>query len=86
MPEFFPYRDGELYAEAVPVARIAEAVGTPFYLYSAGSLTARYGAIAEAFALISEKTLTSDVPSRDVTTSANPSSLASPTATETWPA
>ncbi len=50
MPDFFPYRDGELYAEAVPVARIAEAVGTPFYLYSAGALTARFSAFAEAFA------------------------------------
>ena len=42
MPDFFPYRDGELYAEAVPVARIAAAVGTPFYLYSAAALTACY--------------------------------------------
>ena len=50
MPDFFPYRDGELYAEAVPVARIAEAVGTPFYLYSAGALAARYRRFAEAFA------------------------------------
>ena len=50
MADFFSYRDGELYAEAVPVARIAEAVGTPFYLYSAGSLTARYRGFAEAFA------------------------------------
>jgi diaminopimelate decarboxylase len=50
VPDFFPYRDGELYAEAVPVGRIAEAVGTPFYLYSAGALTARYHAFAEAFA------------------------------------
>jgi diaminopimelate decarboxylase len=50
VPDFFPYRDGELYAEAVPVARIAAAVGTPFYLYSAGALAARYRAFAEAFA------------------------------------
>jgi diaminopimelate decarboxylase len=50
VPDFFPYRDGELHAEAVPVARIAAAVGTPFYLYSAASLTARYRALAEAFA------------------------------------
>jgi diaminopimelate decarboxylase len=49
VPDFFPYRDGELYAEAVPVARIAEAVGTPFYLYSAGALSARYRTFAEAF-------------------------------------
>ncbi len=50
MPDFFPYRDGELHAEAVPVARIAEAVGTPFYLYSAASFTAQYRALAEALA------------------------------------
>jgi diaminopimelate decarboxylase len=48
--EFFPYRDGELYAEDSTVAGIAEAVGTPFYLYSAGALTARYRTFAEAFA------------------------------------
>src|SRR5439155_8991926 len=48
--DFFPYRDGELHAEAVPVGRIADAVGTPFYLYSAGALAARYRAFAEAFA------------------------------------
>ena len=50
MPDFFPYRDGELFVEAVPVARIADSVGTPFYLYSAGALAARYHAFAEAFA------------------------------------
>jgi diaminopimelate decarboxylase len=50
VPDFFPYRDGELFAEGVPVARIAEAVGTPFYLYSAASLSARYSAFAAAFA------------------------------------
>ena len=49
MPDFFPYQDGELYAEAVPVARIADAVGTPFYLYSAAALSARYRAFAAAF-------------------------------------
>jgi diaminopimelate decarboxylase len=50
MSEFFPYRDRELYAEEVPVARIAAAVGTPFYLYSAGVLAARYRAFCDAFA------------------------------------
>ena len=50
MADFFPYRDGELHAEAVPVARIAAAVGTPFYLYSAGALTAHYRSFAAAFA------------------------------------
>ncbi len=45
----FPYRDGELYAEEVPVSRIAAAVGTPFYLYSAAGFTAQYRRFAEAF-------------------------------------
>ena len=49
MPDFFTHRDGELHAEEVPVARIAASVGTPFYLYSAGSLAARYRSFAEAF-------------------------------------
>ena len=45
MNDFFPYRGGELYAEEVPVAHIAAAVGTPFYLYSVGVL---YRAIPRA--------------------------------------
>jgi len=48
--EIFPYRAGELYAEGVPVAQIAAAVGTPFYLYSAAGFTARYRYFVEAFA------------------------------------
>src|SRR6266542_4268132 len=50
VPDVFAYRGGELYAEGVPLAHIAAAVGTPFYLYSAASLTARYRGFAEAFA------------------------------------
>jgi diaminopimelate decarboxylase len=46
----FPRVDGWLHAEAVPVARIAEAVGTPVYVYSAGALTQRYDALERAFA------------------------------------
>jgi diaminopimelate decarboxylase len=45
----FAYHDGELHAERVPVARIAEAVGTPFYLYSAGAFADRYQEFAAAF-------------------------------------
>jgi len=48
--EAFSYRSGERCAETVPVARIAEAVGTPFYLYSAGAMTGRYREFAAAFA------------------------------------
>ncbi|MEX2009736.1 MAG: diaminopimelate decarboxylase [Dongiaceae bacterium] len=46
----FAYRDGTLHAEGVQLARIAAEVGTPFYCYSSGALTAQYRAFAAAFA------------------------------------
>jgi len=46
----FPRRDGALFAEGVALERIAEAVGTPAYVYSAGELRARYRTLAQAFA------------------------------------
>lgn len=46
----FPYRDGELFAEGVPLRRIAAEVGTPVYCYSSAALTGNYGAFAAAFA------------------------------------
>ncbi|MBS0123588.1 diaminopimelate decarboxylase [Thetidibacter halocola] len=36
--DHFIYRDGRLHAENVPVAEIAAAVGTPFYVYSTATL------------------------------------------------
>jgi diaminopimelate decarboxylase len=48
--EFFRYRGGQLHAEKLPVAEIAAAVGTPFYLYSAGSFADQYRTFAAAFA------------------------------------
>jgi diaminopimelate decarboxylase len=45
----FEYSNGELCAERVPVARVAAAVGTPFYLYAAGAMRAQYRAFAAAF-------------------------------------
>ncbi len=36
--DHFHLRDGELYAEDVPLARIAEEVGTPVYVYSRATL------------------------------------------------
>ena len=50
MREPFAYRNGELCAEEVPLSRIAEAVDTPCYVYSAGSMAARYRDFAAAFA------------------------------------
>jgi diaminopimelate decarboxylase len=38
-PEFFSLRDGELYAEGVSLARIADEYGTPCYVYSKAALT-----------------------------------------------
>lgn len=37
--DHFNYRDGVLYAEDVPLSEIAEAVGTPVYVYSRSTLT-----------------------------------------------
>lgn len=38
----FVYRNGVLHAEDVPLPRIAEEVGTPFYCYSTATLTRHY--------------------------------------------
>lgn len=46
----FVYKNGALYAEEVPLARIAEQVRTPFYCYSTAALRGRYRAFANAFA------------------------------------
>lgn len=40
--DHFLYREGQLYAEEVPVAEIAAAVGTPFYCYSTATLTRHF--------------------------------------------
>ncbi len=48
--DHFQYRDGQLCAEALPLARIAEAVGTPFYCYSTATLERHYRVFAEAVA------------------------------------
>jgi len=45
----FHYQGGELYGEGVPVKAIAAKVGTPFYLYSAATLTHHYWVFDEAF-------------------------------------
>ena len=42
----FAYRDGALHAEDVPVARIAQAIGTPFYCYSTATLERHYTVFA----------------------------------------
>ncbi len=46
----FDYRSGVLHAEAVDLAKIADAVGTPFYCYSTATLERHYRVFADAFA------------------------------------
>ena len=46
----FEYRSGELHAEAVPLAQIAERYGTPCYVYSRRALVETYRAFDAAFA------------------------------------
>lgn len=46
----FAYRNGVLCAEAVDLAALAQAVGTPFYCYSSATLERHYRVFAGAFA------------------------------------
>ena len=48
--DYFTYKNGELFAEDVPVAKIAAEVGTPTYIYSRTTLVTHYQRIAKAFA------------------------------------
>ena len=46
----FAYRSGVLHAEAVNLADLAQAVGTPLYCYATATLERHYRVFAEAFA------------------------------------
>lgn len=48
--DHFDYQHGKLHAEAVPLADIAAAVGTPAYVYSRSTLTRHYQVFDEALA------------------------------------
>ncbi len=48
--DHFLYRDGALFAEDVPVADIAAAVGTPVYVYSTATLVRHFRLFDEALA------------------------------------
>lgn len=49
MPEYFNYRNGQLYVEEVPLAGIAARFGTPCYVYSLAALEDRYREFEVAF-------------------------------------
>ncbi len=44
----FRYRDGQLHCEDVDLARVAEELGTPTYVYSAGTILDHYGRLDTA--------------------------------------
>jgi diaminopimelate decarboxylase len=46
----FAYRDGALFAEAVPLTEIADRYGTPCYVYSRAALEAAYAGYRQAIA------------------------------------
>ncbi|MFQ5429145.1 MAG: diaminopimelate decarboxylase [Phycisphaerae bacterium] len=48
--DHFHYQNGELHCEQVPISRMADAVGTPAYIYSSATLVHHYDAVAAAFA------------------------------------
>lgn len=48
--DYFNYRDGQLFAEQVPVATIAAHFGTPCYVYSRATLERHWHAFDQAFA------------------------------------
>ncbi len=47
--DHFEYRNGELFAEELPVTELADRFGTPLYLYSRATLERHYRAFDEAF-------------------------------------
>ncbi|BBI54572.1 hypothetical protein HORIV_69930 [Vreelandella olivaria] len=46
--DYFNYRDGVLYAEDVPLSRIADEYGTPCYVYSKATFERHFRAYTEA--------------------------------------
>ena len=46
----FEYRNGEMFAEQVPLKRIAQEVGTPAYVYSLATLKRHFKVFDQAFA------------------------------------
>ncbi len=49
---YFEYHKGEMFAEGVPLKRIAQEVGTPAYVYSLATLKRHFRVFDEAFAAV----------------------------------
>jgi diaminopimelate decarboxylase len=52
MMNHFEYRNGEMFAEGVPVKRIAKEVGTPAYVYSLATLQRHFRVFDQAFSKV----------------------------------
>jgi diaminopimelate decarboxylase len=52
MMNHFEYRNGEMFAEGVPVKRIAKEVGTPAYVYSLATLKRHFRVFDQAFSKV----------------------------------
>ncbi|MDR1049658.1 MAG: diaminopimelate decarboxylase [Deltaproteobacteria bacterium] len=50
--DYFSYRDSELWVEGAPLRKIAEAVGTPAFVYSSAALRDNLAAYDKAFAQV----------------------------------
>ncbi|MEH3045783.1 diaminopimelate decarboxylase [Sphingomonas adhaesiva] len=50
--DHFPYRDGALWCEGVPLSRIADEVGTPVYVYSAAAFRAQARAFRDGLSAV----------------------------------
>lgn len=48
--EYFPYTNGQLCAESVPLSEIAERFGTPAYIYSRAAIEQHWRVYSQAFA------------------------------------
>jgi len=46
---FFPYKDGAMHAEDVPLREIAEQFGTPCYVYSRAAFEHQWRSLETAF-------------------------------------
>ena len=53
MSDDFSYISGELCAEQIPIAELAEKYGTPFYVYSHAALTRQFSSFSNAFSSVS---------------------------------
>jgi diaminopimelate decarboxylase len=47
--DYYSYKNGELFAENVNVVKIAEAVGTPVYIYSKATFLGHYNKVKQAY-------------------------------------